>query len=41
VEHELLDIFGCVVSQEFKSRVERVLVGEVGLNFSTVLDEAR
>jgi hypothetical protein len=41
VEHNLLDIIGWVVSRWFKRLLVLVLVGEMGLNFYTVLDEAR
>jgi hypothetical protein len=40
VEHRLLEFFNRVVSNGFKSIVACVLVGEVGLNFYTMLDEA-
>jgi hypothetical protein len=40
VEHKLLQFFDPVISHGFKSIVACVLVGEVGLNFYTVLDEA-
>jgi hypothetical protein len=40
MEHKLLEFFDPVVSHGFKSIVACVLVGEVGLNFSAVLDEA-
>jgi hypothetical protein len=40
VEHKLLEFFDPVVSHGFKNIVACVLVGEVGLNFYTVLDEA-
>jgi hypothetical protein len=40
VEHKLLEFFDTVVSHGFKSIVACVLVGKVGLNFYTVLDEA-
>jgi hypothetical protein len=41
VEHNLLDIIGWVVSRWFKRLLVLVLVIEMGLNFYTVLDEAR
>jgi hypothetical protein len=40
MEHKLLEFLDPVVSHGFKSIVACVLVGEVGLNFYTVLDEA-
>jgi hypothetical protein len=40
MEHMLLDFFDLVVCHGFKSVVACVLVGEVGVNFYTVLDEA-
>jgi hypothetical protein len=40
MEHKLLEFFDLVVSHGFKSIVACVLVGEVGLNFYTMLDEA-
>jgi hypothetical protein len=40
MEHKLLEFFNLVVSHRFKSIVACVLIGEVGLNFYTVLDEA-
>jgi hypothetical protein len=40
MEHKLLEFFDPVVSRGFKSIVACVLVGEMGLNFYTVLDEA-
>jgi hypothetical protein len=40
MEHKLLEFFDTVVSHGFKSMVAFVLVGEGGLNFYTVLDEA-
>jgi hypothetical protein len=40
MEHKLLEFFNPVVSHGFKSIVACVLVGEVGLNFYTLLDEA-
>jgi hypothetical protein len=40
IEHKLLEFFDPVISHRFKSIVACVLVGEVGLNFYTVLDEA-
>jgi hypothetical protein len=40
VEHRLLEFFDLVVSHGFKSIVACVLVGDVGLNFYTVLYEA-
>jgi hypothetical protein len=40
MEHKLLEFFVSVISHGFKSIVAYVLVGEVGLNFYTVLDEA-
>jgi hypothetical protein len=40
LEHKLLEFFNLVVSHGFKSLVECVLVGNVGLNFYTVLDKA-
>jgi hypothetical protein len=40
VEHRLLEFVDPVISHGFKSIVASVLVGEVGLNFYTVLDEA-
>jgi hypothetical protein len=39
VEDKLLEFFDLVISHGFKSIVACVLVGEVGLNFYTVLDE--
>jgi hypothetical protein len=39
-EHKLLEFFNPALSHGFKSIVACVLVGEVGLNFYTVLDEA-
>jgi hypothetical protein len=36
----LLEFGDLIVSHEFKNIVACVLVGEVGLNFYTVLDEA-
>jgi hypothetical protein len=40
MEHKLLELFDPSVSHGFKSIVACVLVGEVGLNFYTELDEA-
>jgi hypothetical protein len=40
MEHKLLEFFDPVISHGFKSIVACVLVGEVGLNFYTVPDEA-
>jgi hypothetical protein len=40
MKHKLLEFFDPVVSHGFKSIVACVLVGEVGQNFYTVLDEA-
>jgi hypothetical protein len=40
MEHKLLEFFYPVVSHGFKSIVACILVGEVGLNFYTMLDEA-
>jgi hypothetical protein len=40
VEHMLLEFFDPVVSYGFKSIVACVLVGEMGLNFYTMLYEA-
>jgi hypothetical protein len=40
VEHKLLDFFKWVIRSGFKIVVACVLVGELGLNFYTVLDEA-
>jgi hypothetical protein len=40
VEHKLLEFVDPVVSHGFKSIVAYVLIGEVGLNFYIVLDEA-
>jgi hypothetical protein len=40
MEHKLLKFFNRVISHGFKSAVACVLVGEVGLNFYTMLDEA-
>jgi hypothetical protein len=40
VEHKLLEVVDPVVSHGFKSIVACVLVGEMGLNFYIVLDEA-
>jgi hypothetical protein len=40
VVHKLLEFVNLVISHEFKSIVACVLVGEVGLNFYTMLDEA-
>jgi hypothetical protein len=37
MEHRLLESFNQVISHEFKSIVACVLVGEVGLNFYTML----
>jgi hypothetical protein len=39
VEHKLLEFIDLIVSHGFKSIVACVLLGEVGLNFYTVLDE--
>jgi hypothetical protein len=39
VEHKLLEFIDLVVSHVFKSIVACLLVGEVGLNFYTMLDE--
>jgi hypothetical protein len=39
MEHKTLEFFDPVVSHAFKSIVACVLVGEVRLNFYTVLDE--
>jgi hypothetical protein len=39
VEHKLLEFFETAISHGFKSTVAYVLLGEVGLNFYTVLDE--
>jgi hypothetical protein len=39
IEHKLLEFFDPVISHEFKSIVACILVGEVGLNFYTMLDE--
>jgi hypothetical protein len=41
VERKLLEFVDPVVSHGFKSIVACVLLGEVRLNFYTVLDEAR
>jgi hypothetical protein len=40
MEHKLLEVVDPVVSHGFKSIVACVLVGEMGLNFYIVLDEA-
>jgi hypothetical protein len=40
MEHKLLEFFDTVVRHGFKSIVACVLVGEGGLNFYTMLDEA-
>jgi hypothetical protein len=40
VEHKLLEFFDLVINHGFKSIVACVLVGEMGLNFYTMLDEA-
>jgi hypothetical protein len=40
MEHKMLEFFDPVVSHGFKTIVACVLVGEVGLNFYTMLDEA-
>jgi hypothetical protein len=40
MEHKLLEFFHPIISHGFKSIVACVLIGEVGLNFYTVLDEA-
>jgi hypothetical protein len=40
MEHKMLEFFDPVVSHRFKSIVACVLVGEVGLNFYTMLEEA-
>jgi hypothetical protein len=40
MEHKLLEFFDPVISYRFKSIVACVLVGKVGLNFYTMLDEA-
>jgi hypothetical protein len=40
VEHKLLEFFDPVISHGFKSIVACALVGDVRLNFYTVLDEA-
>jgi hypothetical protein len=40
MEHKMLEFFDPVVSHGFKSIVTCVLVGEVRLNFYTMLDEA-
>jgi hypothetical protein len=40
MEHKLLEFIYPTISHGFKSIVACVLVGEVGLNFYTVLDEA-
>jgi hypothetical protein len=40
MEHKLLEFFDPIVSHEFKNIVACVLVGEVGLNFYTMQDEA-
>jgi hypothetical protein len=40
VEHKLLEFFWPSISHGFKSIVACVLVGEVGLNFYTILDDA-
>jgi hypothetical protein len=39
MEHKLLEFFDPVISHGFKSIVACVLVGEVGLNFYTMLDD--
>jgi hypothetical protein len=41
MEHKLLEFFDLVVSHGIKSIVACVLLAEVGLNFYTVLNEAR
>jgi hypothetical protein len=41
MEHKLLEFLDRVLSHGFKSMVACILVGEVGLNLYTVLDEAR
>jgi hypothetical protein len=41
MEHKLLEFIDPVVSHGFKSIVAHVLVGEVRLNFYTVLDKER
>jgi hypothetical protein len=40
VVHKLLEFVNLVISHEFKSIVAYVLVGEMRLNFYTMLDEA-
>jgi hypothetical protein len=40
MEHKLLEFVDLVISHGFKSIVACVLVGEVELNFYTMLDEA-
>jgi hypothetical protein len=40
LEHKLLEFIDLVVSHGFKSIVACVLIGKVGLNFYTVLNEA-
>jgi hypothetical protein len=40
MEHKLLEFFDPIISHGFKSIVAYVQVGEVGLNFYTMLDEA-
>jgi hypothetical protein len=40
LEHKVLEFFDLIISHGFKSIVACVLVGEVGLNFYTMLDEA-
>jgi hypothetical protein len=40
MDHKLLEFFDTVISHGFKSIVACVLVGEGGLNFYTMLDEA-
>jgi hypothetical protein len=40
IEHKLLEFVDPIMSHGFKSIVACVLVGEVGLNFYTMLDEA-
>jgi hypothetical protein len=39
-EHRLLEFFEWVITRGFKRIVASVLVGEVGLNFYIILDEA-
>jgi hypothetical protein len=40
MEHKLLEFINPIVGHGFQNIVACVLLGEVGLNFNTLLDEA-